>query len=197
MQPDPADFLAASRVIDFDHPAVAAKAAELRGTSDDPVAITAACFAFVRDAIPHSVDIQAEVVPCTASEVLAAGTGYCYAKSHLLAALLRSNEIPTALVYQRLSLDDIGPPFILHGLNAVHLPGIGWHRIDARGNKPGLETVFDPTHESLAYPPKLPGEATLPGLYADPLPVVEAALTDAPGWRTVIERRPDIEPQTL
>ena len=111
MQPDPAQFLGGSREIDLDHPAVAAKAVELRAGSADPVAIARACFEFVRDGITHSVDARAPVVTCTASEVLAEGTGYCYAKSHLLAALLRANGIPTALCYQRLSLDDGDGPW--------------------------------------------------------------------------------------
>lgn len=191
MRPDPAGFLAASDQIDFHHPAVAAKAAELR--RETPAATTAACFEFVRDAITHAVDAKAETIVSRASDVLAAGTGYCYAKSHLLAALLRANGVPAALCYQRLSLDDVGPPFILHGLNAIHLPETGWQRIDPRGNKPGIDTQFVPGEESFAYIPTIEGEAHLPGLHADPLPLIVAALTDAPGWQTVIARRPDIE----
>ena len=55
-------------------------------------------------------------------------------KSHLLAALLRANGIPAGFCYQRLSIDDIGPPFSLHGFNAVWLQEYGWYRVDARGN---------------------------------------------------------------
>jgi len=72
-------------------------------------------------------------VTLKASEVLENKTGFCYAKSHLLAAFLRANRIPSGLCYQRLSVYENGPPFCLHGLNAVFLPGIGWYRIDARG----------------------------------------------------------------
>jgi transglutaminase-like putative cysteine protease len=63
-------------------------------------------------------------VTCSASEALAAGTGYCFAKSHLLAAVLRANGIPAALCYQRLALDESAEEsqrrFSLHGLNAVY-----------------------------------------------------------------------------
>ena len=187
-----ADFLRATAIVDHDHPAVAAKARELRGNLTDPVDIARAAFLFVRDDIRHCVDHRLNPVTLRASDVLAEAQGYCYAKSHLLAALLRANAIPTGFCYQRLSLDDIGPPFILHGLNAVDLPGIGWHRIDARGRKPGLDMAFTPPVEALAYAPKLPGEADLPDIWPDPLPVVVAALTDAPHWETVIERRPDV-----
>ena len=69
---------------------------------------------------------------CSASQVLLHGTGFCYAKGHLLAALLRANAIPVGSCYQRLRIDGTGPPFCLHGFNSVHLPAIGWYRIDAR-----------------------------------------------------------------
>ena len=34
----------------------------------------------------------------------------------------------------RRSIDDVGPPYCLHGLNAVFLPEHGWYRVDPRGN---------------------------------------------------------------
>ncbi len=43
------------------------------------------------------------------------------------------------------------PPYSLHGLNAVYLPEIGWHRIDARGNKSGVQVKFCPPVEKLAF----------------------------------------------
>lgn len=66
-------------------------------------------------------------------------TGFCYAKSHLLAALLRANGIAAGLCYQRLSVNGGGTPYCLHGLNAVFLKDFGWYRVDARGNKPGIQ----------------------------------------------------------
>ena len=80
----------------------------------------------------HSVDFERHAVTCRASEVLAERTGFCYAKSHLLAVLLRANEIPAGFCYQRLSVNDDGAPYCLHGLNAVYLDDYGWYRIDAR-----------------------------------------------------------------
>ncbi len=185
-------FLRATAIIDHDHKAVAAKAAALRGALSEPVDIVRACFLFVRDAISHSVDARANPLTCRASDVLAHGTGFCFAKSHLLAALLRANAIPAGLCYQRLSIDDTGPPFTLHGLNAVELPGIGWHRIDPRGNKPGVFSDFSPPREVLAYAPKLPGEADLPEIHADPLPVVLAKMTRAATWEDLLADLPDL-----
>jgi len=185
-------YLRATAIIDHDHPAVAAKARDLRGGLTDPLDVTRASYLFVRDAISHSVDARANPLTCRASDVLEHGTGYCFAKSHLLAALLRANGIPAGLCYQRLSIDDIGPPFTLHGLNAVHLPGIGWHRIDPRGNKAGIAAEFAPPVEILAYAPKLPGEADLPEIHADPLPVVIEGLASASTWDGFLARLPDV-----
>ena len=60
-----------------------------------------AAFEFVRDAIPHSADTGDPRVTWRASDVIAQRTGICYAKAHALAALLRAEDIPTALCYQK------------------------------------------------------------------------------------------------
>lgn len=190
---DISPFLAPSPVIDFDHHEVSAKARDLSEGKSSDIDIAKACFTFVRDEISHSVDAQQNPVTCKASDVLKHKTGYCYAKSHLLAALLRANKIPAALCYQRLSIDDKGPPFCLHGLNAVFLKDLGWYRIDARGNKPGVNAFFDPPREHLAFMPKLQGERDLPDRYAEPLPEIVAALTTFKTWDALLEHLPDAE----
>ena len=58
--------------------------------------------ASVRDEISHSGDFRVNQPTCAASEVLRHKAGWCFAKSHLLAALLRANSIPAGLCYQRL-----------------------------------------------------------------------------------------------
>jgi transglutaminase-like putative cysteine protease len=123
-------YLQSTEVINWQDAAVRRLANELAAPTVEETAKR--CFEWVRDEIRHSMDYRANPVTCAASDVLRAGTGYCYAKSHLLAALLRANSIPAGLCYQRLSLDDDGLAFCLHGLNAVYLPERGWYRIDAR-----------------------------------------------------------------
>ena len=91
------NYLAASQYIDFNHPDVAAKAAALAEGAATPLDVARRCFEFVRDQIRHSVDYKLNPVTCKASDVLRHGTGYCYAKSHLLAALLRANGLPAGL----------------------------------------------------------------------------------------------------
>lgn len=185
-------YLEASQYIDRDHPRVSGKARELRAGLSDPLAIARACFGFVRDGIRHSWDHQLNPVTCRASEVLIHGTGYCYAKSHLLAALLRANGIPAGLCYQRLSVDGGGPPFCLHGLNAVYLERHGWYRIDARGNRPGVDAAFEPPVERLPFTARSEGEADLREIWARPLPLVVEVLEAATGYRDVADALPDI-----
>ena len=86
-----------------------------QGTSDEVEYIKKA-YEYVRDQISHSADIKEDAITCSASEVLEAGHGICFAKSHLLAALLRYKSIPTGFCYQKLILDDeTAPILIYHG----------------------------------------------------------------------------------
>lgn len=186
-----ARFLETSEQIDHDHPAIRQLARELAAGSDDALTIAERCFLFVRDEIRHSKDFKLNPVTCKASDVLLHRTGYCYAKSHLLAALLRANGIPAGLCYQRLTVDDIGPPFCLHGLNAVHLPQHGWYRMDARGNKPGVDAQFTPPLERLAFAVRPPHEVDFPEIFAEPLPVIVETLLPGRTWDAVAASLPD------
>ena len=111
-------------------------------------------------------------VTCRASDVLKYQTGYCLAKSHLLAALLRANQIPAGLCCQRLSLDDRCAPYTLHGLNAIFLPKISWYRVDPRGNRKGVNAQFIPPQEQLAFEIRSSQESDFPNIFAEPLPIV-------------------------
>lgn len=190
-------FLEKSDIIDFHHPKVAARAKALAQGCEDDVAVARRCFEFVRDEIRHTGDYQDDISTLTASEVLEDGTGWCYAKSHLLAALLRANGIPTALCYQRLSCSEYEEGvYCLHGLNAVHLSEFGWYRIDARGNKEGVDAQFDPPEEKLAFTLDR-NEYDLPERYAQPLEVVVEALGRCTTYAEMVEDFPDIIPNTI
>jgi transglutaminase-like putative cysteine protease len=147
------DYLAADKIIDWQTPAVRQKALEITAALSDEIDKARCLYEWVRDAIPHSHDAGQEVVTCSASEVLQHGTGICFAKSHLLAALLRSVGIPAGFCYQVLRTD---PPVdnepVLHGLNAVYLATLGrWIRVDARGNSSGIDARFSIKKEQLAF----------------------------------------------
>jgi transglutaminase-like putative cysteine protease len=191
---DMKEYLTPSKYIDSNHPDIENLAIELASGASDTLAIAKSCFEYVRDEIRHSLDHNHGPVTCIASDVLKHKTGYCYAKSHLLAALLRANNIPAGLCYQRLTISDDQPPFCLHGLNAVYLDDFGWYRIDARGNKPGVEAVFTPPIEKLAYPIIVAGEADIPGIQAEPLPEVIYTLTHYTDVEEVARNLPDLTP---
>jgi transglutaminase-like putative cysteine protease len=190
-------YLKATHVVDWTNPEVSAKAKQLSGGSTNVQEVARRCFEWVRDEIQHSYDFQRNPVTCSASEVLAGRTGYCYAKSHLLAALLRANGIPAGFCYQRLSMDDSGPPFCLHGLNAVFLPEIGWYRVDARGNKVGVDAQFAPPIEGLAFRLNSSEERDFQEILPEPLPIVIHALRAYPLWNQLSENLPDWNHPTL
>lgn len=168
------------------------QASEALSISADAV-VAKGCFEWVRDNIQHSWDYKLNPVTCRASSVLAHKTGYCYSKSHLLAALLRANHIPTGFCYQRLSLEGSGPPYCLHGLNAVYLQDYGWYRIDARGNKEGVDAQFTPPMEQLAFPIEVSLEADLPEIWSEPLPIVIDALNAYDDIEALYDNLPDVQ----
>lgn len=162
------EFLESSEYIDWQAPAVLALGQSLGATERDTVEVARRCYEYVRDEIRHCHDSGDDVVPARASEVLQAGTGYCYAKSHLLAALLRSNGIPTAMCYQKLSSEG---GHTIHGLNAIELPAYGWYRVDPRGNNKEVNAQFSPPVEQLAFPLQH-GDENVPGYWSRPAPEV-------------------------
>ncbi|MEV6025610.1 transglutaminase family protein [Streptomyces sp. NPDC052036] len=186
--PDLSAYLAADDVIDHHHPVVRATAARLAGQVADSYAYAQAAYEFVRDTIPHSADSGDLRVTWRASDVLRERTGICHAKAHALVALLRAEDIPTALCYQRLLHDD-GSGHAVHGLVAVRFHG-AWHRQDPRGNRPGVDARFSLGGERLAWvPDEESHELDYPGLYAEPHPAVLDALRAAPDrpalWKTL------------
>jgi transglutaminase-like putative cysteine protease len=192
-----AAFLASTDVVNWYHADVRTLAWYLAGGENNPIEVARRCFEWVRDEIRHSVDFGDTTVTCAASEVLLHRTGFCYAKSHLLAALLRANGIPAGFCYQRLSIDGVGAPFCLHGLNAVLLPMHGWYRIDPRGNKPGVDARFAPPQECLAFATDLAGEAMLPEIWPEPLEVVVDSLRHHASVAEVASHLPDAGPEGL
>jgi hypothetical protein len=186
------EYLRSSEIIDWQNPEVLELALAIASEHTNPVSIAKACFEWVRDRIHHSVDYQMNPVTCRASDVLKHKTGYCFAKSHLLAALLRANGLPTGFCYQRLSIDDCGAPYSLHGFNAVCLPEFGWYRVDPRGNRQGVNAQFIPPREQLASRPKLIGEVDFLDILAEPLPFVIEALDSSKDWDDFLNNLPDI-----
>jgi len=147
------DYLASDAIVDWQTPEVRHRALELTRTLTDDVAKARCLYEWVRDVISHTNDAGLDIVTCSASEVLRHGTGICFAKSHLLAALLRAVGIPAGFCYQVLRM---APPVdnepVLHGFNAIYLASIDrWIRVDARGNTNGVNAQFGIDKEQLAF----------------------------------------------
>ncbi|MDQ0225376.1 transglutaminase [Bacillus sp. 7586-K] len=148
------DFLKELNVVDYSHPIIREKINELFSNEQTDIEKVKIAFEYVRDSISHSWDIQSKRITCKASDVLINREGICYAKSNLLAALLRAVQIPTGFCYQRLTLFDTPEKgYCLHTLNGVFIKSLNrWIRIDARGNKPGVKAEFSINEEILAFP---------------------------------------------
>jgi transglutaminase-like putative cysteine protease len=177
------NYLKVSEVINWQHPKIRERAKKIAMGKEIPISIAKACFEWVRDEIFHSCDYRMNPLTCK---------GYCFAKSHLLAALLRANQIQVGFCYQRLSIDDRGAPYSLHGFNAIYLAEIGWYRVDARGNKVGVNARFIPPQEQLAYKIQLPEEADFPAIMVEPLQIVVEALQAQTTWDEMRHNLPDI-----
>jgi ribosomal protein S18 acetylase RimI-like enzyme len=186
------EFLEETQIIDFQNKEIFSLAFELAKNCKTDEEIAKSCFTYVRDNIHHSGDFKDEITTCKASDVLKYKTGWCYAKSHLLAALLRANGIPTGFCYQRLSCSEYKKDiYCLHGLNAVYLKNHGWYKIDARGNKEGVNAQFTPPHEQLAF--KLEkNEFDIADIYSEPLDVVVEGLTKNKTYDEMINIFPNV-----
>jgi transglutaminase-like putative cysteine protease len=167
------DCLAESKYVDYTDGSIQKLAhALMEQTHGDVWRYSQAAFEYVRDKVMHSWDAQDHRVTVTASQCLNKLTGICYAKSNLLAALLRMQGVPTGFCYQRLTLGETADTgYCIHTLNAVWHDG-AWHRIDARGNKPGINAQFNLDHEQLAFTvrPEI-DEIDYPTVYAEPMKV--------------------------
>jgi transglutaminase-like putative cysteine protease len=173
------DYLKPSVAIDWQHPDILDRAKQITAGLDNDVARAQSLFEWVRDNIPHSQDIDADIVTFTASEVLERGTGICYAKSHLLAAMYRSIGIPAGLCYQTCANDPPDSSLVLHGFNAIYLAQIDrWIRVDPRGNTGSIDAQFSLTEERLAFPPDSDlGEFIYDEIWSEPVPEVVDVLT--------------------
>ncbi|MGJ9384467.1 transglutaminase-like domain-containing protein [Salipaludibacillus sp. CF4.18] len=165
------DYLVETDIINFSHPLIKNIVNELFSDRQTEMEQIKSAFLFVRDEISHSWDIQGTRVTCNASDVMKVKEGICYAKSNLLAAMLRSKGIPAGFCYQRLMIFDTPDKgYSLHTLNGIFLSQLNqWIRLDARGNKPGVQAEFSTTEEKLAFSVQEEfDEIDYPSIYAEP-----------------------------
>jgi transglutaminase-like putative cysteine protease len=174
-----ADYLRSGPSIGHDNEEVRRLLDERGWSALDEVEATRRAFEFVRDEVRHSWDIRSHRITRTAGDVLRHREGLCFAKAMLLAALLRALRIPSGLTHQRLTLGDTAATgFSVHGLNTVYLaPLERWIRLDARGNKAGIDAQFSLDEEKLAFLARTEhGEVDYLDNLPEPHPVVARAL---------------------
>ncbi|MCU1716175.1 transglutaminase-like domain-containing protein [Pseudomonas sp. 5P_3.1_Bac2] len=126
-------YLAPSRFIDSDHPAVVEFAERVRGASGEPVAQAVALYYAVRDEIRYNPYVfSRDPHSLKASFALLAGESYCVPKATLLAACARHCGIPA-----RIGLADVrnhlatarllellrSEVFAMHGYTELYLHG--------------------------------------------------------------------------
>ena len=176
-----------SEILDYPDSVIQEKTLEISRNSKNQFETIKNIYEFVRDEIPHSLDIGGQQVTFKASEVLHNGQGICFAKSNLLAAMLRFLRVPTGFCYQRLTHEG---DYILHGLNAVFLDN-KWYRLDARGNREDVTAQFSINGEKLAFPVSKEGEVDYPGIYGKPLESVIIAFNGAETVDELMKKLPD------
>lgn len=180
-------------VIQFNTPLILDKIEEIKSLTNSDKERAKMAFELARDGISHSFDTKYQPVTISAEDALEQKEGICFAKSHVLASLLRGMGIPTGFCYQRvLRKGTLESGHALHGLNAVYFPDTGWFRVDPRGNKNGINSQFNMKEEQLAYPirPEL-GEVDYPNVFAKPLPSVIQAMRDSKSCEELFYKRPE------
>jgi transglutaminase-like putative cysteine protease len=161
------EYLECSEVIDGTNSEIQKISQNLGEYADNEIELVKSVYEFVRDKISHSSDVNETTVTWKASDVLKYKHGLCFAKSHLLAAILRNLDVPTGFCYQKLEFDS---GHILHGLNAVYFKDLDlWTRLDARGNTNGINAQFSVHEEILAYLSKKEnGDVDYPFIFTKP-----------------------------
>ncbi|TYQ15381.1 UNVERIFIED_CONTAM: Transglutaminase-like enzymes, putative cysteine proteases [Acetivibrio alkalicellulosi] len=187
------NYLKNTEIIDYKNEILLGFAEKLTKDIPDNTMKIKTLFEYVRDKIKHSFDIGANNVTFKASEVFKERHGVCYAKSHLLAAFLRSIGVPSGFCYQGLLFDDINDRrIVLHGLVGVYVEKVDkWIRLDARGNKTGVDAQFSLTDEKLAYPVRKEfGEFDTNIIYSEPSIAIQSCLLSSKDKKELVLNLP-------
>ena len=196
IDPDMSQYLKPTVEIDFENPLVQLEISKLSNPELRENELVKKVFEYVRDVYPHPLDMAGPLprrISCKASDVIHNGHGLCYAKSHLMAAILRGMGIPTGFCYQKLIFSETDPKPVLHAINAVYLSEAGkWIRLDARGNKPGVDAQFSLNSDKLAFSvrPEL-GEEDGITIYPEPSKNVIAAMRMSESLEYLVKNLPE------
>ena len=164
--PAPEDCLAATDLVDSDHPAVVAFARQ-HGSGESPRERAVALYRAVRDGFrydPYRTDLRPNGM--RASQVIANGFGWCTPKAALLAAVCRASGVPARLGYadvrNHLSTEKMRASmgtdeFVWHGYTDIWLDG-AWRKATPAFNLQLCERFgllpleFDGLSDSIYHP---------------------------------------------
>ncbi len=122
MSPQVNEYLEPSYVIDADSPSIQAKAGELAAGLESDIEKSVALFYFVRDSITFDPYAPGELIEYNrASTVLERGSGFCYQKAIVLAAMARSLGIPARLGFADIRNHQLSARFVekMYGSNLL------------------------------------------------------------------------------
>lgn len=185
-------FLQEDQYIDYSSETIKNKVKELFSSDMTEIKKTKVAYEFVRDEIPHSFDCNAKIIVARASDVLLNKTGICHAKANLLAALLRSQGIPTGFCFQHITLaQDDSLDYCVHAYNAVFINN-KWIKLDARGNKQGVYAQFSTDEPILAFQNRKEyDEYFFDGIFANPHKATMLMLEKAESLQDIMDNIPD------
>lgn len=180
-------------VIDWQTPIVFERIRELTAGITGIDARLRPIFEFVRDDIADSLDVDTDDLVCTASEVLRAGHGLGYARSHLLVALARGAGVAAGFGYQRLRSTADPQRFAQHGFAVVYEPEAKrWIALDPTRSADGAEPEFTLDRHVLGRltDPEL-GEETTAVVYSKPSKRIVDTLSRAGSLARIRDRMPE------
>lgn len=120
-------FLRPSSYVDYDEDSdCVLLAAELASKEEDELGVVGAVFDYICDHIVYDKEKAAEVQKTTGylpvlDDTLESGKGICFDYASLVAAMLRSQGIPTKMVF-----GDVSPNDIYHAWNMFYTEETGW-----------------------------------------------------------------------
>lgn len=138
-----------------------AKAAELAGGGGDSLKTVTAVFEYLRDNIKYDTEkartVKATYLPLP-DETLETGKGICFDYAALAAAMLRSQGVPTKLVFGYVSPNDL-----YHAWNMFYTEETGWVTVEFKANAETWNRM-DITFSASGAPAEFVGNG---GNYAD------------------------------
>ncbi len=124
-----AAFLRPSDYVDYtESSACVQKAAELAQGAEDANGVVASIYSFICDTVVYdkekAANVQSGYLP-DPDETMATGKGICFDYASLAAAMLRSQGIPTRLIFGYVSPNDV-----YHAWNMFYTDTTGWVTVD-------------------------------------------------------------------